>query len=179
LIVHEVSVNNKPHTVKVLERNGNSFLVEINGKSVRVKLNSVKNKSLMVEINGDALLMDVERIQSGLFQIRSDGGTFDVLCRPRISRETIVKSEPTMVAAKKSVGSLAFEKGAVVAPIAGRIVLLNVSVGERISRRDCVCVLEAMKMQNEIVASEEGVVREIRVSEGAIVNKGDVLIIIK
>jgi biotin carboxyl carrier protein len=176
---HEVFVNNKSHSVKVLERNGNTFSVEINGKSVRVKLNSVKNKSLMVEINGDALLMDVERIQSGLFQIKSDGGAFDVLCHPRISRETIVRSEPTMVATKKSVGSLAFEKGAVVAPIAGRIVLLNVNVGEGVAKGSCVCVLEAMKMQNEIVASKEGVVSEIRVSEGTIVNKGDVLVIIK
>jgi acetyl-CoA/propionyl-CoA carboxylase biotin carboxyl carrier protein len=178
-MTHEVFVNNKPHNVKVLERNGNTFLVEINGKSVRVKLNSVKNKSLMVEINGDALLMDVERIQSGLFQIKSDGETFDVLCHPRIPRETIVKSEPTIVAAKKSVGSLAIEKGAVVAPIAGRIVLLNVNVGEKVAKGNCVCVLEAMKMQNEIVASKAGVVSAIQVSEGAIVNKGDILVTIK
>jgi biotin carboxyl carrier protein len=38
--------------------------------------------------------------------------------------------------------------------------------------------LEAMKMENEIAAPKTGVVKEIRVSEGAIVNEGDILAVI-
>ena len=179
LMVHEIFVNNKPHSVKVLERNGNIFLVEINGKSVKVKLSSAQGKALMVEINGDAFLVDVERVQAGLFRVRSGGGAFDVLCHPRIPGEAVGKREPAIFVARRSVSGLVAGKGAVVAPIAGRVVLLNVDVGGKVSRGDCVCVLEAMKMQNEIVASEAGVVSEVRVSEGAVVNKGDVLVVIR
>jgi glutaconyl-CoA decarboxylase len=39
-------------------------------------------------------------------------------------------------------------------------------------------VLEAMKMQNEIASNMDGVVREIRVSEGDLVESGDVLVVI-
>ncbi|NWG10959.1 biotin/lipoyl-binding protein [Candidatus Bathyarchaeota archaeon] len=176
---HEVFVNNKPHSVKVLERNGNSFLVEVNGKTVRVKLGLAQGRSFPIEVNGDVFLLDVERAKAGWLLVKSGGIVFDVLCQPRVVKAAVVKSEPVVLGARKSVGGLAVGKGVVVAPIAGRIVLLNVSVGKKVVRGGCVCVLEAMKMQNEIVASEGGIVSEIRVREGTVVNKGDVLVIIK
>ena len=73
---------------------------------------------------------------------------------------------------------LAIEKDAVTAPIAGRIVLLTADVGQKVEKGECICILEAMKMENEVAAPKAGVVKEIRVSEGAIVNKGDILAVI-
>ncbi|PIX32052.1 hypothetical protein COZ60_01245 [Candidatus Bathyarchaeota archaeon CG_4_8_14_3_um_filter_42_8] len=80
--------------------------------------------------------------------------------------------------AEKPAISLVMEKDALTAPIAGRIVLLRANVGQKVERGECVCILEAMKMQNEITAPKAGVVKEFRVSKGAIVNKGDVLAVI-
>ena len=179
MTVHEVLVNKKPYRVKILERNGNAFLVEVNEKTVTVKLgNPSQGKKAIMEINGRLLQAHVEGIQRSVFQVKIGGKLFEVQCQPKIPRETAVKLElPTAITRKPTI-RLAIEKDVVTAPIAGRIVLLKADVGQRVEKGECICVLEAMKMENEIAALKAGVVKEIRVSEGAIVNKGDVLAVI-
>jgi len=178
LTANEVLVNRKPHKVKVLERNGAVFLVEVNEKTVMVKVkNMVRGKTLIMEINSEPFQADVERTQRGI-KIRSGGKTFEVQCQPKIVKETAAKLEPTLITARKPATTLAVEKDAVTAPIAGRIVLLKANVGKKVEMGECICILEAMKMENEVAAPKTGFVKEIRVSEGAIVNKGDVLAVI-
>lgn len=62
------------------------------------------------------------------------------------------------------------------APMPGTILKINVSLGQTIKKDDLVCVLEAMKMENEIFAAEGGTVASINASQGASVNSGDVII---
>ena len=70
-------------------------------------------------------------------------------------------------------------KGAVTAPMAGKIISVLVRDYDSVKVGDVLCILEAMKMENEITATEAGVVQEVKVSEGMPVNEGEVLIIIK
>jgi len=53
-----------------------------------------------------------------------------------------------------------------------------VSVGTAVSNGDMLLILEAMKMENEILASTSGTVKEVRTKEGDSVNTGDVLVVI-
>ncbi len=62
------------------------------------------------------------------------------------------------------------------APMPGTILKLAVKVGDSIKAGDLVCVLEAMKMENEIFASEGGTVQSVDVAQGASVNSGDTII---
>ena len=64
----------------------------------------------------------------------------------------------------------------VVAPLAGNVFTINVSVGQRINEGDTVLVLEAMKMETDIRASVSGTVSEISVQAGDAVKVGDVLL---
>jgi len=64
------------------------------------------------------------------------------------------------------------------APMPGKIMSIKVQVGQQVKADDVAVVLEAMKMENEIFCGVEGTVKEIRVSEGAAVNPGDVLVVI-
>ncbi|MCF8105684.1 MAG: biotin/lipoyl-binding protein [Desulfohalobiaceae bacterium] len=66
--------------------------------------------------------------------------------------------------------------GEVTAPMAGKVVSINVKPGDRIARDDVLLILEAMKMENEIRAQGDGKVTEIIVSEGSSVNNGDLLL---
>jgi pyruvate carboxylase subunit B len=68
--------------------------------------------------------------------------------------------------------------GAIQAPMQGMVVKIKVSVGERVKLGDVVVILEAMKMQNDIVATVGGTVREILAKEGSIVSPNDVLMTI-
>jgi|Deesub1362A_J573_1020465.scaffolds.fasta_scaffold09393_2 biotin carboxyl carrier protein len=69
--------------------------------------------------------------------------------------------------------------GVVTAPMPGKVLSVRVRQGERVQSGHVLLILEAMKMENEIVAPVGGVVEEIRVSEGASVERGDVLVVIK
>lgn len=66
----------------------------------------------------------------------------------------------------------------IVAPIGGKVLDIKVSVGQTIAKGDLVCIIEAMKLENEVLASASGTVKEIRVSKGAQVASKDVLIVL-
>nr|WP_298414862.1 sodium-extruding oxaloacetate decarboxylase subunit alpha [uncultured Halomonas sp.] len=64
------------------------------------------------------------------------------------------------------------------APLAGNIFKVNVAPGDHVEDGDVVIILEAMKMETEVRASEAGTVSEIKVKEGDSVSVGDTLIIL-
>jgi acetyl-CoA carboxylase biotin carboxyl carrier protein len=64
-------------------------------------------------------------------------------------------------------------------PMAGKVWLVNVKVGDTIAEDDEVIILEAMKMENPIFAPEAGVIKEIKVAVGQQVGEGDVLIVLE
>ena len=66
----------------------------------------------------------------------------------------------------------------VLAPMPGAILNVNVSVGATVKAGDVLMVLEAMKMENDIVAPCDGVVKQIPVTKGSTVNTDDVLAVI-
>jgi len=64
----------------------------------------------------------------------------------------------------------------VTAPMPGTILKMNVKVGDTVKANDLVCVLEAMKMENEIFAKEGGIVKTVDAPQGSSVNSGDTII---
>lgn len=66
----------------------------------------------------------------------------------------------------------------VLSPMPGAILNVNVSVGAAVKAGDVLMVLEAMKMENDIVAPCDGVVKQIPVTKGSTVNTDDVLAVI-
>ena len=63
----------------------------------------------------------------------------------------------------------------VTAPMPGNIIDVKVTVGQQVKKGDVICVLEAMKMENDIPAPCDGVVASINTQKGASVASGDVL----
>ena len=61
-------------------------------------------------------------------------------------------------------------------PMPGTIMSVAVKVGDAVKSGDVLCILEAMKMENEIVAPSDGTVASVNVSQGQSVNSGDLLI---
>jgi len=77
-----------------------------------------------------------------------------------------------------SSGSASADPGQVTAPMQGTIVKLMVEVGQEVAAGDSVVVLEAMKMENNVMADKDGTVASIGVAVGETVSAGDVLITI-
>lgn len=82
-------------------------------------------------------------------------------------------------AAPAAAPAAALASGEVVkSPMPGNILKINVVPGQKVEEGDVLIVLEAMKMENEIVATKSGTVAQIAVSKGAVVETGAPLVVI-
>jgi acetyl-CoA/propionyl-CoA carboxylase biotin carboxyl carrier protein len=68
--------------------------------------------------------------------------------------------------------------GAIAVPMQGTIVRVEVAVGDTVTAGQVVCVLEAMKMENNVASDVDGVVAEIKVEAGQAVGSGDIALVI-
>ena len=66
----------------------------------------------------------------------------------------------------------------VAAPMPGTILKVNVTAGQAVKAGDVLCVLEAMKMENDITAPKDGTVTQVVAAKGSSVSTGDPLVII-
>jgi acetyl-CoA/propionyl-CoA carboxylase biotin carboxyl carrier protein len=69
--------------------------------------------------------------------------------------------------------------GELVSPLQGTVLKVAVEKGAEVTEGALICVIEAMKMENEITAPAAGKVEELNVSEGGAVNSGDTIAVIK
>ena len=68
---------------------------------------------------------------------------------------------------------------AVVSPMQGTVLAVEVADGDQVSAGQVICVVEAMKMENEIAAHRDGVVSELAVSPGEPVKSGQVICVVR
>ena len=89
--------------------------------------------------------------------------------------QTLITSAPTS-AAPAAAGLAAGE--VVKSPMPGNILKINVAQGQQVKEGDVLLILEAMKMENEVVSPKAGTVAQIAVSKGAVVETGTALVVI-
>ena len=110
------------------------------------------------------------------FTVEVDGESYHV----RILGDGVTPSAavPRAAASGPTATQRAGGDGAIQAPMQGMVVKVKVAKGDKVRLGDVVVVLEAMKMQNDIVATAAGTVREVFAKEGAIVAPNEVLMTI-
>ena len=130
----------------------------------------------VVTINGKKFEVEVEKV----------GGAGKSLSRQPVERrETVVKSEPVVetkvAAAPVEAAPTATTSGGttITSPMPGTILDVKVNVGDKVKFGQTLAILEAMKMENDIPATADGEVAEIRVKKGDVVETDSVLIVLK
>ena len=115
------------------------------------------------------------------YNITVNGNTYEVLVEEADASTPVTYSAPVAApvaapkAAPKAAAPAAGGAVKVTAPMPGTILAVKVSAGQQVKKGDVICVLEAMKMENDIPAPQDGVIASINVQKGASVNAGDVL----
>lgn len=119
-------------------------------------------KNYTITVNGNVYEVSVEE---------SDGRAVQapVATAPKAAPAT-PKAAPKAPAASGAAGSVK-----VSAPMPGKILGVKVSTGQAVKKGDVLLVLEAMKMENEIVAPSDGTVASVNVAAGQNVESGEVL----
>jgi acetyl-CoA/propionyl-CoA carboxylase biotin carboxyl carrier protein len=80
---------------------------------------------------------------------------------------------------RKSGGAAAASSESLPSPLQGTVLKVAVEKGAEVAEGDLICVIEAMKMENEITAHRSGKVEDLPIAEGAAVSSGDILAVIK
>ena len=145
-----------------------AYEVEIEGETVMVNGRpfTVTLDGNRAEVNGASYEVELQGDQA---TVNSIAYAFQVQEKKRLAEEA-----PSRVAR-----TAAEEAGAVTAIMPGKIIRVLVKEGDEVQEGDVVCVLEAMKMENELRASKSGVVKEVTVEPGSDVEMGEVLVVVE
>lgn len=107
------------------------------------------------------------------YTITVNGNVYEVTVEEGISTGAAPKAAPAAPkAAPKAVSQGAQGSVTVAAPMPGKILGIKASVGQAVKKGEVLVILEAMKMENEIVAPEDGTVASINVANGDSVEAG-------
>ncbi|MEA5059307.1 MAG: biotin/lipoyl-containing protein [Candidatus Pelethousia sp.] len=116
-------------------------------------------RKFIVNVNGSSYEVEVEEIAAG--------------AAPVAAPVAAPAAAPVAAPAAAAAGPESVES-----PLPGNIMDVRVQVGDVVKSGDVLAVLEAMKMENEIMAPRDGKVVAVNIAKGATVNSGDVLVVL-
>jgi biotin carboxyl carrier protein len=156
-----------------VRRNNDGFVVSIDGREHTVDVNEVDGTwSLLLGTRSHEVSF-VER-PDGAMMVHVDGQAVPVW---------VDSARRAWGARGRGVGAAATGDTAgphrIVAPMPGKIVKVLVKPGDSVQPRQGLVVVEAMKMENELRSKKAGTVSEVRVTEGASVEAGAILVIVE
>ena len=124
-------------------------------------------KFLKVTVNGNVYDVSVEEVKEGVAD-RVNSEAVQERVEPQVKKEEVPETSKPVANKEGNIK--------VVAPMPGSIWKIKTSVGAKVQRHEVLLILEAMKMENEIVAPEAGTVTAILVKEGDSVEPGKIMV---
>jgi len=118
-------------------------------------------KNYRITVNGTSYDVSVEELAGGVAPVAAP-----------VAAAPVAAPAPAAAPAAKSVGAGSIK---VASPMPGKILDVKANVGDAVKKGQVILILEAMKMENEVVAPEDGTVASIDVASGATVEAGDTL----
>ncbi|MBY8998418.1 MAG: biotin/lipoyl-binding protein [Candidatus Thorarchaeota archaeon] len=146
-----IKVGDQSFTMKPTLDEGGIWLVNDTAMDYSVKILKKTGKAVTLEINGEERIVEWERLR----------------------KQEVVKSGANDEAGGPKVS------GGVYPPMPGKITELRVKVGDSVNKGETICILEAMKMFNELKSGSSGTVKEVNVEVGSMVTTNDLLVIIE
>lgn len=137
-------------------------------------------------VNGREYLLHVSQPEPNIYTFRSGGKLTEAFVSPESGNVTVGGHEfqINLIDPKRLRGSGVESESAegiaeIKTAMPGKVVRILVEPGAEVQKGDGVLVVEAMKMQNEMKSPKDGIVKDIRTTEGSTVNAGDILAVIE
>lgn len=145
----------------------NEFVLKIKGKERTLKVLDMSHEKIEFMLDNGYHIAKYLENSTAKITIVVDGVKITFNKRPDLDQ--IVYKNSGMESATDSQVFLKSQ-------IPGRVVSINVAAGDKVKKGDVVCILESMKMQVSIKAHKDGVVKTVKIKQGASVAKNDVLV---
>lgn len=136
-----------------------TYKFKINGNGYEVAINSVEGQTASVTVNGTPYTVELEEAPAAPVQAAP------VQSAP-VQAAAAAAPAPAAAPAASGAGK------AVTSPLPGVIIAVKVNIGDKVKAGQEVAVLEAMKMENSIEATQDGTVTAINVAKGDSVLEG-------
>ncbi len=150
-----VSVDGQSYTLKPIENPDGSWTINDTASDHMLRVLNRSGSSVKVELDGREREIQWSRV------------------RRQAAAAAVASAGVSPGPAGKKV------EGGVYPPMPGKITEVKVKVGDEVHAGDTVCVLEAMKMFNELKAPCDGVVKEVNIETGSSVTPADLLVLIE
>lgn len=144
--------------------NMKEYKFKINGKGYDVAIDTMEGNVASVTVNGVAYQVELENTPAA----ESDAGT------PVMVQNPARPAAPAPAAAAEKAAAGAGK--AVTSPLPGVVIAIKVNVGDVVKSGQEVAVLEAMKMENSIEATQDGTVTAVHVTKGDSIQEGTAII---
>ncbi len=137
-------------------------------------------KSFKFKIFGNEYLVNVKEAEGQILKLEVNGSEYEVEMEKEVKATktpTLVRSQPKTIAPPTQ-NTLATKTSTrrIMAPLPGVILELHIKEGDVVKTGDLLMVMEAMKMENNILAEQSGMVKSLKVRKGDAVLQGDLLI---
>ena len=134
-------------------------------------------KNYKFKINGNDYTVDVISVEDNIAEVEVNGTPFQVELSKEIKTPKTPKLVRAAVSPKIEAKPVTAKTGLrkIEAPLPGLISQIKVAEGDAVKKGDTLLYLEAMKMENSILAESDGVVKSIKVKVGDTVLQGDML----
>ena len=136
------------------------YKYKINGNVYKVAIGDIEDNIAHVEVNGTPYKVEMEKAPKAVV-------------KPVVRPVATTPAAPTTTVVKPAAPSSG--KSGVKSPLPGVILDIKVNVGDAVKKGQTIIILEAMKMENEILAPCDGTVSAVSVQKGATVETGALL----
>jgi biotin carboxyl carrier protein len=165
------------------------LLVTGAGRESTITIDRAADGAWVVEVDGTPRAVDARQVRPGTWSLMVDGQSYLVDLDPRKkgiaasvglaeAMITVEDAQTRRLRQSLSHGATSARGEEVRAPIAGKVVKLLGAVGDEVAAHQPVAVLEAMKMENEIIAERGGKVTAIKKEAGQSVETGELLVVL-
>jgi biotin carboxyl carrier protein len=135
------------------------------------------------EIEVDAVMVRADVlsliVHGATYEIRRERTATDLHLWVKNARFAVESRDPRALRSRRAAGGVGEGPQRIVAPMPGKIVRVIAAAGTEVEAGHGVLVIEAMKMQNELKSIKKGTVKQVMVSEGSVVNAGDLLAVVE
>lgn len=128
-------------------------------------------KKFIVKVDGNSYEVEVEEVMSDVTSSNDDNMDSQGIQEPAPQ----APAKPNAGAGVSSSKPVATGSTVIKAPMPGTILDINVNEGDTVKKGQVLCILEAMKMENEIMSPKDGKIVSVNTSKGVSVESGDIL----